>query len=109
MQKVSIMRNQFRQLSLSFSTASRPPLKPISASVAKNLESLENKDGFVPGHQHHQHGMTTGGGFRGEQAAAAGGGGGYLLNGSRTVNGQRPSAQRKPIDVTVMAQRDARR
>jgi hypothetical protein len=123
MQKTSITlaMNKCRSVSASFSSTSRPPLKPISfvsatraplkpisASVTKNLEHLENLDGFVPGHQHHQHGMSSGGGHGGH-----GGGGGqagnYLLNGSKTVNGQRPSGPRKPIDVTVMAQRDARR
>jgi hypothetical protein len=89
---------------ISFVSAKRAPLKPISASVTKNLEHLENLDGFVPGHQHHQHGMSSGGGHGGGGQA-----GNYLLNGSKTVNGQRPSGPRKPIDVTVMAQRDARR
>lgn len=90
---------------ISFVSATRAPLKPISASVTKNLEHLENLDGFVPGHQHHQHGMSSGGGHGGGGGQA----GNYLLNGSKTVNGQRPSGPRKPIDVTVMAQRDARR
>ena len=85
-------------------TTTRPPLKPISAFVNKNVENLERKENFVPGHQHHQHGMTgTGGG--GHSAPKQGG---YLLNGSRTVNEQRPSPS-KPKDVTVMAQRDSRR
>jgi hypothetical protein len=118
MPKLSItLMNRCRSVSVSFSStskapvkpisfvsATRAPLKPISASVTKNLEHLENLDGFVPGHQHHQHGMSSGGGHGGGGQA-----GNYLLNGSKTVNGQRPSGPRKPIDVTVMAQRDARR
>ena len=94
-------------LSSSFSTAPTPPtLRPISAFVTKNVENLERKENFVPGHQHHQHGMTgTGGGGHSHGAPKVGG---YLLNGSRTVNDQRPSPS-KPKDVTVMAQRDSRR
>ena len=91
-----------------FCTAtSKTILRPISAFVNKNVENLERKENFVPGHQHHQHGMTGGGGHGG---GGHGGQkqGGYLLNGSRTVNEQRPSPS-KPKDVTVMAQRDSRR
>ena len=86
---------------------SKSILRPISAFVNKNVENLERKENFVPGHQHHQHGMTGGGGHSG---GGHGGQkqGGYLLNGSRTVNEQRPSPS-KPKDVTVMAQRDSRR
>ena len=84
--------------------STRPPLRAISAFVNKNVENLERKENFVPGHQHHQHGMTGTGGSHG----AAPKQGGYLLNGSRTVNEQRPSPS-KPKDVTVMAQRDSRR
>lgn len=47
-------------------------------------------------------GHSHGGGHGGAKV------GGYLLNGSRTVNEQRPSVT-KPKDVTVMAQRDSRR
>jgi hypothetical protein len=90
----------------SFSTTPAPPtLRPISAFVTKNVENLERKENFVPGHQHHQHGMTQGGGGHSHGAPKVGG---YLLNGSRTVNDQRPSPS-KPKDVTVMAQRDSRR
>ena len=87
-------------------TPVRPTLRPISAFVTKNVENLERKENFVPGHQHHQHGMTGGGGHGGGHGAPKVGG--YLLNGSRTVNDQRPSPS-KPKDVTVMAQRDSRR
>ena len=38
-------------------------MKPISAFVNKNVENLDKKENFVPGHQHHQHGMTGGGKF----------------------------------------------
>jgi hypothetical protein len=96
-----------------FCTAtSKTILRPISAFVNKNVENLERKENFVPGHQHHQHGMTGGGGHsHGGGGGHSHGGqkqGGYLLNGSRTVNDQRPSPS-KPKDVTVMAQRDSRR
>ena len=87
-------------------TPVKPTLRPISAFVTKNVENLERKENFVPGHQHHQHGMTGGGGHGGGHGAPKVGG--YLLNGSRTVNDQRPSPS-KPKDVTVMAQRDSRR
>jgi hypothetical protein len=86
-----ILMNRCRSVSVSFSSTSKPPLKPISfvsatraplkpisASVTKNLEHLENLDGFVPGHQHHQHGMSSGGGHGGHGGGQAGN---YLLNG----------------------------
>lgn len=93
-----------------FCTAtSKTILRPISAFVNKNVENLERKENFVPGHQHHQHGMTgSGGGGHGGGGHGGQKQGGYLLNGSRTVNEQRPSPS-KPKDVTVMAQRDSRR
>ena len=72
-------------------------LKPINASVAKNLETHGPDFNFQPGHQHHQHGTSHGHSHGGVQKS-------YLLNGSRTVMGQRPSAPK-----TVMEQRDNRR
>ena len=84
----------------SYPDADEVVLKPISASVTRNLESHGPDFNFQPGHQHHQHGMSQGGHGHSNGGVQKG----YLLNGSRTVMGQRP-----PAAKTVMEQRDNRR
>jgi hypothetical protein len=81
-----------------------PAMKPISACVNTNLKNF-NVD-FVPGHQHHQHGMGHSHGGH-----SHGSGKKFLLNGSRTVFEQRPSGAPvyKPGAVKTFTENDLRK
>ena len=80
-------------------SSSSGALPPISASVNANLDNLRRRVGdeadFVPGHQHHQHGMAGAHSHGHHQHGHSHGGGGqrkkFLLNGSQTVHDQRPA------------------